>query len=135
MIDKFKNFLSSKLFKQLFRFGIVGGLAFLIDSGVLFLLTEYLNVYYLVSSVISFIVSLIFNYILSILWVFDVKKKQTIKEISLFVILSVIGLGINQVVMYVGADILNIYYMICKIISTFIVMVYNFITRKIFIEK
>lgn len=135
MIDKFKNFLSSKLFKQLFRFGIVGGLAFLIDSGVLFVLTEYLNVYYLVSSVISFIVSLIFNYILSILWVFDVKKKQTIKEISLFVILSVIGLGINQVVMYVGADILNIYYMICKIISTFIVMVYNFITRKIFIEK
>ena len=135
MIDKFKNFLSSKLFKQLFRFGIVGGLAFLIDSGVLFVLTEYLNVYYLVSSVISFIVSLIFNYILSILWVFDVKKKQTIKEISLFVILSVIGLGINQVVMYVGADILNIYYMICKVISTFIVMVYNFITRKIFIEK
>lgn len=135
MIDKFKNFLSSKLFKQLFRFGIVGGLAFLIDSGVLFVLTEYLNVYYLVSSVISFIVSLIFNYILSILWVFDVKKKQTIKEISLFVILSVIGLGINQLVMYVGADILNIYYMICKIISTFIVMVYNFITRKIFIEK
>lgn len=135
MIDKFKNFLSSKLFQQLFRFGIVGGLAFLIDSGVLFVLTEYLNVYYLVSSVISFIVSLIFNYILSILWVFDVKKKQTIKEISLFVILSVIGLGINQLVMYVGADILNIYYMICKIISTFIVMVYNFITRKIFIEK
>ena len=135
MIDKFKNFLSSKLFKQLFRFGIVGGLAFLIDSGVLFLLTEYLNVYYLVSSVISFIVSLIFNYILSILWVFDVKKKQTIKEIGLFVILSVIGLGINQVVMYVGADILHIYYMLCKVISTFIVMVYNFITRKIFIEK
>lgn len=135
MIDKFKNFLSSKLFQQLFRFGIVGGLAFLIDSGVLFVLTEYFNVYYLVSSVISFIVSLIFNYILSILWVFDVKQKQTIKEISLFVILSVIGLGINQLVMYVGADILNIYYMICKIISTFIVMVYNFITRKIFIEK
>ena len=135
MIERIKKFLRSKLFKQLFRFGIVGGLAFLIDSGVLFVLTEYLNVYYLVSSVISFIVSLIFNYILSILWVFDVKKKQTIKEISLFVILSVIGLGINQLVMYVGADILNIYYMICKIISTFIVMVYNFITRKIFIEK
>lgn len=135
MVEKIKKFMHSKLFKQLFRFGIVGGLAFLIDSGVLFVLTEYFNVYYLVSSVISFIVSLIFNYILSIFWVFDVKKKQTIKEIGLFVILSVIGLGINQVVMYIGADILHIYYMICKVISTFIVMVYNFITRKIFIEK
>lgn len=135
MIDKIKEFIHSKLFRQLFRFGIVGGLAFLIDSGVLFVLTEYLHVYYLTSSVISFIISLIFNYILSILWVFDVKKKQTIKEILLFVILSVIGLGINQVVMYLGVDILHVYYMICKVISTFIVMVYNFITRKIFIEK
>ena len=129
------SFIHSKLFKQLFRFGVVGGLAFLIDAGLLYILTEFLNIYYLISSIISFIVSLAFNYVLSILWVFDVKKKQTIKEVLLFAILSVIGLGINQLVMYLGVDLLHIHYMLCKIISTIIVMVYNFITRKIFIEK
>ena len=98
-------------------------------------MTEYLHVYVLISSVISFIVSLIFNYILSIFWVFDVKKKQTWKEVLVFAILSTIGLGINQLVMYLGVEVFHIYYMICKILSTFIVMVYNFITRKIFIEK
>ena len=97
MINKFVN---SKLFKQLFRFGIVGFTAFLIDAGLLYVLTEYLHIYYLISSVISFIVSLIYNYILSIFWVFDVKKKQTYKEVLLFTILSVIGLGVNQLVMY-----------------------------------
>ena len=132
MINKFVH---SKLFKQLFRFGIVGFTAFLIDAGLLYVLTEYLHVYYLISSVISFIVSLIYNYILSIFWVFDVKKKQTYKEVLLFTILSVIGLGVNQLVMYIGVDLLNVYYMLCKIISTIIVMVYNFVTRKIFIEK
>lgn len=132
MINKFVH---SKLFKQLFRFGIVGFTAFLIDAGLLYVLTEYLHIYYLISSVISFIVSLIYNYILSIFWVFDVKKKQTYKEVLLFTILSVIGLGVNQLVMYIGVDLLNIYYMLCKIISTIIVMVYNFVTRKIFIEK
>lgn len=135
MIRKIKDFIHSKLFVQLFRFGVVGGLAFLIDSGVLFLLTEYLGVYYLISSVISFVVSLIFNYILSIFWVFDVKRKQTIKEIVIFVVLSVIGLLVNQAVMYLGVDIFSIHYMLCKIISTLIVMIYNFATRKIFIEK
>jgi len=132
MIEKLKN---NKLVLQILRFGVVGGLAFLIDSSLLFILTEYLHVYVLISSVISFIVSLIFNYLLSIFWVFDVKKKQTWKEILLFAILSTIGLGINQVVMYLGVEVFHIYYMICKVLSTFIVMVYNFITRKIFIEK
>ena len=132
MLKKIKN---NKLFSQILRFGVVGGLAFLIDSSLLFVLTEYLHVYVLISSVISFIVSLIFNYILSIFWVFDVKKKQTWKEVLVFAILSTIGLGINQLVMYLGVEVFHIYYMICKILSTFIVMVYNFITRKIFIEK
>lgn len=129
------NFIHSKLFKQLFRFGVVGGLAFLIDAGLLYILTEFCHIHYLISSVISFTVSLAFNYILSIIWVFDVKKKQTYKEVILFVVLSVIGLGINQLVMFLGVDFLHIYYMLCKVISTIIVMVYNFITRKIFIEK
>ena len=98
------NFIHSKLFKQLFRFGVVGGLAFLIDAGLLYILTEFCHIYYLISSVISFIVSLAFNYVLSIIWVFDVKKKQTYKEVLLFTILSVVGLGINQLVMFLGVD-------------------------------
>ena len=124
-----------ELFKQIFKFGIVGGLAFIIDYTILYLLTEFLNIYYLVSSVISFVISLVFNYILSIYWVFDVKKKQTYKEVLLFAILSTIGLLINQLCMWIGVEFLNIYYMIVKIGATVIVMIYNFITRKVFIEK
>lgn len=124
-----------KLFLQIFRFGIVGALAFLIDYCLLYVFTEFLHVHYLISSVIGFSVSVIFNYILSVKWVFDVNKKQTYKEVITFIVLSVIGLGVNQICMYVGSDILKIHYMIVKIGATFIVMVYNFITRKIFIEK
>ena len=124
-----------KLVRQILKFGVVGGGAFLIDYSILYLLTEFVGIHYLISSVISFIISLIFNYILSIYWVFDVTKKQTSKDVFIFVILSVIGLGINQVVMYVGSDLLHIYYMLTKLVATFIVMVWNFVTRKIFIEK
>lgn len=124
-----------KLLLQIFRFGIVGGLAFIIDYFLLYIFTEFLHVHYLISATIGFSVSVIFNYILSIKWVFDVNKKQTYREVMVFIILSAIGLGVNQVCMYIGADILKIHYMIVKIGATAIVMVYNFITRKIFVEK
>ncbi len=124
-----------KLFEQIIKFGIVGFVAFLIDYSVLYILTEFLNFHYLVSATISFIVSLIFNYIASIKWVFDAGKKQTLKEVIIFVILSVIGLLINHIVMFIMVDKIHIHYMITKIFATVIVMIWNFITRKIFIEK
>lgn len=124
-----------KLFKQIIKFGIVGGLAFVIDYSLLYILTEFCGIYYFYSSIISFIVSLIFNYIASIKWVFDINKKQTLKDIIIFITLSVIGLGINQLVMYIMVETMKVYYMISKIVATAIVMIWNFITRKIFIEK
>lgn len=125
-----------KLFQQIIRFGFVGGSAFFIDAGLLFLLTEFAGIHYLISGAISFIVSVIYNYILSIKWVFDARtdRKRT-QELTIFIGLSVIGLGINQIVMWFFADLFHVYYMLSKIIATAIVMVYNFITRKLFIEK
>ena len=123
------------LINQIIKFVVVGGIAFIIDYSILYILTEYMNVHYLISSIISFIVSLIFNYILSIKWVFNANKKQTYKEIIVFIILSSIGLGVNQIIMYIGSDICNIYYMGTKIIATIIVMIWNFCSRKFFIEK
>ncbi len=124
----------NKLVKQILRFGVVGGLAFIIDYIVLYVLTDIFHIYYLISSCISFTVSVIFNYILSIKWVFDVNKKQDMHEFIVFIILSVIGLIINSIIMYIMVDIISIHYMISKLLATLIVMVYNFITRKIFIE-
>ena len=129
-----KKVLSKNIVKQILKFGVVGGGAFLIDYSLLFILTDICHIYYLTSSVISFIVSFIFNYILSITWVFEAKK-QDIKQVVIFLILSLIGLGLNQIIMYLSVDIFKIYYMVSKLFATVIVMVYNFITRKIFVEE
>ena len=53
----------------------------------------------------------------------------------MFVFLSVIGLGVNELCMLIGVEVLHVHYMIVKIGATAVVMVFNFITRKIFIEK
>lgn len=124
-----------KLIKQILRFGIVGGTAFIIDYALLYICTEYLGIYYFISSIISFSISTIFNYIASIYWVFDVnKEKSQSRNFVLFVGLSIVGLGINQLIMWFGVEQLHVYYMIVKIGATVIVMVFNFITRKMFLE-
>lgn len=123
------------IIKQLFKFGIVGFIAFLIDYSILYILTSIIGINYLISSGISFIISLIFNYIASTKYVFDTGHKQTTKDVIIFASLSVVGLGINEIIMYLGVDKLIVNYMIVKIFATAVVMIYNFITRKIFIEK
>lgn len=124
-----------KLLNQILRFGVVGGIAFVIDYVTLIVCKEIFNLNVLVSAAIAFTISVIFNYILSILWVFDVdKEKDKKKNFIIFIIFSIIGLVLTELIMWVGTDLMNISYLIVKIIATAIVMVFNFVTRKKFLE-
>ncbi len=127
---------NSKLFKQILKFLIVGGLAFVVDYVILIFSKEILKLPILVSSGLAFSLSVIFNYILSIKWVFDVNENNSKKKnFVIFIVLSIIGLVITEIIMEVGCNYFKIYYLLVKIIATAIVMIFNFITRKVFLEK
>lgn len=131
---KFKD-KTKKLFLQMFKFLLVGGLAFVIDYVTLIICKEVFNIPVLISAAIAFTVSVVVNYILSVKWVFDVdKSKSEKKNFIIFIVFSVIGLGLTELIMWLGVDIIKINYLIVKIIATAIVMVFNFVTRKLFLE-
>ncbi len=124
-----------KLVAQFMKFGVVGVIAFVIDYGLLALLTEAFGVNYLVSATISFTVSVVFNYLASMRYVFTHKEDMSRRrEFVIFVVLSVIGLAINNLCMWAGVELLGIHYLITKIAATAIVMIWNFVTRKIFLD-
>lgn len=124
-----------KLIAQIMKFGVVGFIAFLIDFGVLVFLTEVFGVPYLISTTIAFIVSVIFNYFASMRFVFQRKDDMSRRrEFIIFVLLSVVGLILNDVFMWVFVEFFFIDYRISKIIVTVIVCIWNFVTRKIFLE-
>lgn len=124
------------LILQMVRFGIVGAVCFVVDFAVLYVLKEFAGFHVLLAAAISFTVSVILNYILSIYFVFDVdKKKNQKRNFILFVIFSVIGLVLTELLMKIGIDFMHINYMLVKVAATVIVMVYNFVTRKLFIER
>lgn len=117
------------------KFGVVGVIAFLIDYLTMIALTELAGIPYLVSTTISFIVSVIFNYIASMRYVFAHKEGMSRrKEFVIFVILSAIGLVINDITMYVGVETFGIDYRITKIGATVIVAIWNFFSRKATLE-
>lgn len=124
-----------KLIEQIIKFGIVGGLAFLIDYGIMVLCKEIFGFNVLLSAGFGFTISVIFNYIASVKWVFNVNQNNSkSKQFITFIIFSIIGLILTEIIMYIGTDIMKISYLLVKIVATLIVMIFNFITRKLFLE-
>ena len=123
------NFTDKERIEEVIRFLIVGGGCFLLEYILLYVLTEYMHIGYLVSSAIAFTVSLLVNYILCLLVVFNVKHQSSL-EIGLFIITSLIGLIINQGVMWFLVEIIAWWHMFAKVIASGIVMIWNYITKR-----
>ena len=124
-----------KLILQLIKFVVVGVIAAIVDVGVLVILKELLYVDVLFSSAISFGISVTVNYLLSMTFVFKRKDQSRLKEFVVFVSLSIGGLCLNQLILWLGVSFTSIHYLIVKFLAMVIVPIYNFITRKIFLEE
>lgn len=127
-----------KLIEQVLKFGVVGFAAFAIDYGVLMLLSQVMGVDPVLSAAISFCVSLLFNYFASMRFVF--KRRDDLsrsREFITFLVLSGIGLLINEVLMWAGVALLGnsaLAVTVTKVFATAVVMVWNFLSRKRWLE-
>lgn len=125
-----------KLSVQILKFVIVGGIATIIDWLVYYILFNYLNMNPLIANIFSFSVSVVYNYTASVKWIFEVDKNKSKKKIFVeFIVLSLIGLLLTEILLVIFINGMKLSEMLSKIIATAIVMVFNFITRKIFLEQ
>lgn len=125
-----------KILKQFCKFSIVGVVAFLIDYGLLFAFTDTLHMHYLLSSMLSFSVATIFNYVYSTKYVFECREEQNkAGQFTVFLLLSGCGLLLNSMLMKTMVENMAIYYMFAKLVSGVIVSIWNFASRKIFLEE
>ena len=124
-----------KLLVQIFKFVIVGGIATVLDWAIYFVLYNYFKIEPLIGNIISFSISTVYNYWASTKWVFEVNKNKSKNRMFVeFIIFSTIGLGLTELLLWIGIKLLNVNAMVMKIIATMIVMVFNFVTRKKFLE-
>ena len=117
------------------KFGVVGVIATVIDFGVMNILYYGLGLDILIANTSGFVISLIFNYLASMKYVFVHKEGMSRRrEFVIFVVLSVIGLVLNDGIVLALKSRLGLEANLAKICATALVMVYNFVTRKIFLE-
>lgn len=132
--------IMKKLIEQVVKFGIVGIIALIIDVALLnLLMLAHLN--NVVAGTISFVISLIFNYIASMKYVFKHREDMAKwMELLIFVISAVIGLLINDLIIWAstlgmveslrGSAVYVLRTNIGKLVATVVVAVWNFVIRK-----
>lgn len=127
---------TSNMLVQLLRYGVVVGIAFPIDFGLLFVFTEYFHMHYLASTILAFSISMLVNFLISIFWVFRTRTDRPFwKEITAFFIIGFVGLGLTAVIVWFCTSILGVFYLISKLIAVCFVFFWSFGARRMLFMK
>lgn len=115
---------------KFFKFGIVGFTGMVIDFSITFLLKEKLKIHRYIASSSGFIAAATSNYILNRVWTFHSSNPKIIAEYSSFLIISVTGLGINNLFLYIFERKLKFY--AAKFCAILVTMMWNFLANYYF---
>lgn len=115
---------------NLIKYAIVGIIGTTIDIGSLYLFVEYGHLPVITASVLSFLLAVINNFILNKAWTFQNKSKNYRKLFIKFLIVSVVGLGLTIFCMHLFVNIVHIWYILAKALTSLIVLSWNFLGNK-----
>lgn len=125
------------MIKQIAKFGVVGVINTIIDFVLLNLFVSVFGFPVLISNTLSFSTAVTNSYFMNKYWTFTDAKPVHIKQFSTFVLISMVGLILSNVLVHYGVDLLSTYelnfiwqYNIAKAVSAVIVLIWNFIASK-----
>lgn len=116
---------------QLLRATASSSVAFAVDFAILVSLVEITGLHYLIAATIGFTVGTTITYVLSIYWVFPRRRlKRFTAEYGVFIGVGVIGIILNDGLLFVFTDLLSVHYMVSRLISASLVFFWNYAARK-----
>ena len=123
-------------FLQFFRYLFVGGIATVVDWGVLLALTELVGIHEMISAAFGFVAGLATNYLLSKLLVFRANEANArgVLEFLGYALIGLMGLGITELLLWIGAG-FSLHYMVLKAIATVVVLAWNYLARRFWLYK
>lgn len=113
------------------RYACVGGIAFVVDWTMLCLLTEALELHYLVGATAGFVCGLVLNYIFCLSWVFAGHTVRShAAEFTVFAIIGAVGLLLNDLLMWLFTEVGHLIYFQSKVAAAGLVFFWNYFARK-----
>ena len=114
------------------RFGIVGASGMVIDFGVTWLCKEKLRWNKYLSNSLGFILAATSNYIWNRLWTFQSESVEIAREYSTFVLIALVGLGLNNLIIWLLHEKLHLNFYLSKLIAIGCVTIWNFSMNYVF---
>ncbi|WP_394994056.1 GtrA family protein [uncultured Helicobacter sp.] len=121
--------------QRFYKYGIVGASAALINLAVFALCEKIFGIYYLLSTLIAFVLATYWNFILARKFVFVSTYDSALKESLLIYLVSALGACIDMGVMYVGVDVCELDSVFTKVLAIGVAFVFNFGLRNFVIYK
>ncbi|MCR4964682.1 MAG: GtrA family protein [Bacteroidales bacterium] len=106
-------------------YGLIGGICTVVDIAIFYLL-QITEMHYLLDNIISYNIGIILSFFLNRHYNFKIKDKPKTRFLS-FYLISLLGLGLCEVLLWIFTDGLHINSLLSKIIATIIVGVFQFI--------
>jgi putative flippase GtrA len=123
--------LSSILFK-FFKFALVGSSGLIIDFGTTYLLKEKIKINKFIANATGFSLAASSNYLWNRLWTFHSNNPEIFFEYLSFIIISLIGLGINTVVLWLLIRKSKRNFYLAKVFATLVTVIWNFSANFLF---
>ena len=113
------------------KFCVVGTTGMALDFGVTWLLKEKAGINKYISNSTGFIIAASSNYILNRVWTFQSKDPHIAGQYLSFVVIALIGLGLNNLVIYILHDRFNFNFYLSKLFAIVVVTIWNFLMNLI----
>ncbi|HBV33064.1 TPA: hypothetical protein DEB72_00835 [Patescibacteria group bacterium] len=126
----FSHIITHILRWQFVRFSISGAVATALDVSVLYLLTEWGQVWYLFSAGISFVLGSFTHYLISHLWVFKSPAENKARKFLSFFIIHASNLGFSLILLYVLVEYAGLWYILAKLLTVAVTVMINFTLQK-----
>ncbi|MEG1498323.1 MAG: GtrA family protein [Bacteroidales bacterium] len=121
-----KVFLTLEFVLKFLKFAIVGTLGFFLDFGVTYFCKEILKIQKYISNSLGFITAVISNYFLNRIWTFQSHNPELGAEFVKFIVISLVGLCLNNLIVYLCHGKWNVNFYLAKVIAVLVVTFWNF---------
>ena len=132
LLFTFSSFLEKAFLTKFLRFCVVGASGTAIDFGLTWLCKEIFKIPKFIANAIGFVVAATSNYILNRIWTWGSTNENVGAEYTKFFIVSLIGLGINTLILYILNEKLKWNFYLSKVFATGVEMVWNFLANNYF---
>lgn len=117
-------------FLRLIKFSIIGVIGAGINTGFLWVLTDFVGLFYLFSSPIAIEIAIIMQFLMNDRWTFKERKTKNIRQFSKRLLKSNIwrsgGLTLNIGILYFLTDYIGLYYLISNIFGIICAFMLNY---------